>query len=170
MAVQAKTLKFKSLWDNFPDDAPCDKQFSNQCAIRVGTALAKSGIKTTNIVRKQRHCWHHKDSEGHILAAAELADGLNKFAIAGVQKSIELTPENFKSKIAGKTGIIYFQDYWERTTDKKGSPTGDHIDLWNGSRISDWTSWIRIQMNIVIPGVWSDLENSKRVLFWQVGK
>jgi hypothetical protein len=45
---------------------------------------------------------------------------------------------------------------------------GSHIDLWNGSRLTDWTSWIRIHANMNIPGVWSDYKNAKSVWFWPV--
>ena len=116
-----RIIKFKTLWDNCPDqDSPCSSKFSNQCAIRVGAALAKSGVKTTTLVPKARHCWFHDTKDGHILAAAELADGLQNKHITGVQKAESLTPENYKSKIAGRSGIIYFENYWERSTDKKG--------------------------------------------------
>ena len=169
MQAKPKVVKFSNLWKNYPDvDAPCNKAFSNQCAIRVGAALAKSGVVTTQLVPKARHCWFHDTNEGHVLAAAELAEGLNKKSVPGIQKAESLTPTNFKSKISGRSGIIYFENYWQRETDKKGQMTGDHIDLWNGSRITDWSSWIRIQMGIVIPGVWSDLEASQRVIFWRV--
>ena len=55
-----------------------------------------------------------------------------------------------------------------RTVDKPDRPTGDHIDLWNGSRLTDWKTWIRIQFGLVIPEVWSDLEKSKKILFWEI--
>ena len=39
-------VDFKTLWDNHPGTAkPCDSElFGNQCAIRMGIALRKSGI------------------------------------------------------------------------------------------------------------------------------
>ena len=162
-------VRFKKLWDNYPDDPPCNKKdFSDQCAIKVGSALAKCGVKTTLLVKKSRHCWHHNVSEGHTLAAEELATGLREVKIEGIGSVIEVEPENFKSQLAGKKGIVFFKDYWVRSTDKPEAPTGDHIDLWNGSRLTDWKTWIRIQFGLVIPGVWSDLEKSKKILFWVV--
>ncbi len=164
-----KTIKFAQLWDNYPDDSPCSTtDFKNQCAIKVGTALSKCGVKTTNLVSKNRHCWHHKGSEGHVLSAEELAAGLNKFRITGVNSAIEIKGKDFKTKLSGKKGIIFFKDYWMRTVDKPDRPTGDHIDLWNGSRLTDWKTWIRIQFGLVIPEVWSDLEKSKKILFWEI--
>lgn len=162
-------VKFKKLWDSYPDEPPCNKKdFSDQCAIKVGSALAKCGVKTTLLVKKSRHCWHHNVSEGHTLAAEELAAGLKKVKIEGIGKALEIKPEKFKSQLAGKKGIVFFKDYWLRSADKPERPTGDHIDLWNGSRLTDWKTWIRIQFGLVIPGVWSDLEKSKKILFWQV--
>lgn len=163
-----KKVKFKELWANYPDEKPCNKQFTNQCAIKVGSALAKCGIKTTNLVSKSRHCWFHDISEGHILSAEELASGLKTYKVKGISPVLEVDAKDFKSRIAGKKGIIFFKDYWLRSEDRKGSPTGDHIDLWDGSRLTDLTSWIRIQFGITYDGVWSDFEKAKKVLFWRV--
>lgn len=162
-------VKFKDLWKNYPEDAPCDKKlFSNQCAIKVGSALAKCGVKTTTLVPKKRHCWHHKENEGHVLSASDLAAGLRNAKILGIAPSVEIEAVNFKAKIAGKKGIIYFEDYWLRPEDRPERPTGDHIDLWNGSRLTDVTSWLRVQLGISYDGVWSDFEKAKKVLFWKV--
>lgn len=164
-----KPIKFRELWKSYSKDAPCDeKHFSNQCAIRVGNALAKCGVKTTTLVPKSRHCWFHKDAEGHVLSASELADGLKKVRIEGVHSAVEISPINFKTTIAGKKGIIYFEDYWLRAEDRRDKPTGDHIDLWNGSRLTDITSWLRVQLGLSYEGVWSDFEKAKKVLFWRV--
>ena len=163
-------LSFKKLWDAYPDDPPCKDTFTNQCAIKVGAALARNGIDTTRLVDAKRHCWFHQHGEGHVLAAEELAAGLKKARLPGLQTAIVTSGEEFKSRVAGKKGIIFFKDYWLRSNDRPEQPTGDHIDLWNGSRITDWTSWLRIQGGIVIPGIWSDLEKASTVLFWQVAE
>jgi hypothetical protein len=163
-----KTIKFKELWNNYPNESACKKEFTNQCAIKLGAALAKTGVDTTTLVPANRHCWYHKNSEGHILAADELARGLKKIKLSGVSPAIAVTGANFKARLAGKKGIVYFEDYWLRATDNLGSPTGDHIDLWNGSRLTDWKSWVRIQFGLVIPEVWSDFEKAKTILFWKI--
>jgi hypothetical protein len=125
-----RTIKFKDLWDNYPSDPPCStKDFKNQCAIRVGAALAKSGVVTTSLVPGSRHCWHHKHSEGHALAAEELAAGLKKVRIRGISPAIEVPGEGFKSKLAGKKGIVFFKDYWMRNADAPDRPTGDHVPI-----------------------------------------
>ena len=163
-----KKVDFEKLWDNFPHGEPCDGTFKNQCAIKVGAALAKCGVNTASLVPEKRHCWFHNTHDGHILSAEELANGLIRTKIPGINPPQELTPVNYKSVISGKIGIIFFKDYWLRDTDKKDKPTGDHIDLWNKNRITDWSSWLRIQFGIVIPDVWSDFEKSKKIMFWSV--
>ena len=55
--------------------------------------------------------------------------------------------------------------------------TGDHIDLWNGSRLTA-TGWNflstlgrRIGINEVLPGTdlgYSDVRNATEILFWEV--
>lgn len=163
-----KTITFNELWKNYPSEHPCNKELRDQCAIKMGVALTKAGVDTTKLVSAKRHCWFHKNSEGHVLAADELASGLKKTKLSGISSAIEVTGINFKARLAGQKGIVFFEDYWLRATDNPGKPTGDHIDLWNGSRLSDWSSWVRIQFGLVIPDVWSDLEKAKKILFWKV--
>jgi len=168
-------LKFKLLWDNHPtitgNDEPCSSNgksnFSNQCAIRLGVALSKCGVDTGKIPGVT-HCWQHKKAEGHVIRAEELANGLSKFHIAGMGKVQEIDAQTFKAKLSGKKDIIFFKDYWQRPgeTDNR---SGDHIDLWNGSRLTDWTTWFRIQLGISYDGYWSEFARSKTVLFRTVG-
>jgi len=61
--------------------------------------------------------------------------------------------------MAAKTGIVFFHDDWGP------NEQGDPIDLCSGSRRTDWTSWIRIQAGIYLPGAWSDYRNAKSVWF-----
>jgi hypothetical protein len=170
-------IRFKDLWENHATvsdvDNPCQKDgkpaFSNQCAIRVGNALALSGYDTSNLPGAE-HCWHHPKSEGHILRAEQLASALMLKRPSSFAKPESIPVKNFKTHIAGKKGVIFFKDYWLRNSDPSNSPTGDHIDLWNGSRLTDWTSWIRITTGLSIDGVWSDFGKSKEILFWRVLK
>lgn len=132
---------FDTLWKNHPtisdDDFPCtshgENNFDNQCAIRLGECMERSGLKTKSL--PVRRCWFHKDKPGHILAAEELAKALEKFSITPkIQKPIKFSGKNGFSKIAGKRGIIFFKDYYGP------SSQGDHIDLWNGSRLTRFSS------------------------------
>jgi hypothetical protein len=164
---------FKVLWDNHPtitgDDNPCStegkRNYHNQCAIRMGTCLAKCDVDTTKIPGVT-HCSYHEKSQGHTIRAEELAIGLTKHQIAGIQKMQEIDPKEFKNVLNGKTGIIFFKDYWQRSGERNRS--GDHIDLWNGSRLTHWVTWIRIQWGISIDGYWSDYKRSQSIWFWRV--
>ncbi|QUM89866.1 type VI secretion system amidase effector protein Tae4 [Moritella sp. 36] len=134
---------FKKIWDNHPsvenffDDFPCidgsgSKAFDNQCAIRIGVALDATGISTAGFTGAR--CWHgHKP--GHILRAEELANWL-KGASSPFKTMIKFEAKDGFSKINGKKGIIFFKDYYGANNQ------GDHIDLWNGSRLTRYSSWI----------------------------
>ncbi|NOZ53453.1 MAG: hypothetical protein GXP08_10000 [Gammaproteobacteria bacterium] len=91
---------------------------------------------------------------------------MNKLPINGIQPGEDIQPKIFKQILSGKKGIVLFKDYWQRQGEN--NPSGDHIDLWNGSRLTDWRTWLRIQMDIVIPGIWEDLSKSKKIRFWRV--
>jgi hypothetical protein len=167
-------IKFKDLWEAHATisdiDNPCmvdgKPAFSNQCAIRVGNALTICGYDTSTLPGAE-HCWHHPKSEGHILRAEQFAKALTKVRPQSFEKGVSIPVKDFKKSISGKKGIIYFKDYWLRNSDPINNPTGDHIDLWNGSRLTDWTSWIRISTGLSIDGVWSDFEKSKEIIFWR---
>lgn len=175
-------ITFRKLWDRHPtiagDDNPCTtknkKNFQNQCAIRVGAALARCGYDTRRIPGA-RHCWHHPTASGHVLAAEELAQGLARVPVPGLAPVERYSSSEFMDKAAGKTGIVFFKDYWHRSQDTQGSPTGDHIDLWNGSRLTDWRTWARFHMRIGNIGMHSLSDNvsdylaSEQIWFWRVG-
>lgn len=134
--------RFSRLWENHPtvesfiDDFPCKnkgkKAFENQCAIRMGVALEKSGISTKSFLGVR--CWYgHKP--GHILRAEELAGWL-RGSISPFHKVEIFEGQIGFHRIASRKGIIFFKDYYGRNTQ------GDHIDLWNGSRLTGYTSWL----------------------------
>lgn len=112
-------IGFITLWTNHPGyTRPCN--FDNQCAIRMGVALEKSGIDLSSF--KGARCWHNHTPR-HILRAQELATWMSKKEeIFGKKEEFKnVTYEDFQ----GKHGIVFIQDGW--------GPT-DHIDLWNGVR------------------------------------
>ena len=166
-------LTFQKLWNNHPtitgEDNPCTTNgkvnFSDQCAIRVGVALQACGVNTAHIPGA-RHCWYHDKSAGHVLAAEELANGLKRYPIPGLGKLQKVQPEEFKNILRGKRGIIFFKDYWRRDGELFRNRSGDHIDIWNGSRLTAWNTWARIQLNLSWEGSWSDYKKSKKIWFW----
>ncbi|MEI8668817.1 MULTISPECIES: T6SS effector amidase Tae4 family protein [Pseudoalteromonas] len=133
-------VKFNKLWSNHPyPDAPCDKSlFGNQCAIRMGVALEKSGIDTSSFdsMYPQRRCYPGlKHSPRHILAAQELANWIDspRSTAFGTKKVIK---GGALSKLKDKKGIIFIMNGWGNT---------DHIDLWDGEYLKGGnTDWLNL--------------------------
>lgn len=110
--------------------------------------------------------------------AEELAEWLSKQPFCGLpQKPENVTGAEWEMKINGRTGIVYFANYWRRTEEGANSRSGDHIDLWNGSRLTATRSSFfstlgrRIGINDFFPGTdygYSDLRRATEILFWEV--
>lgn len=140
--------------------------FSNQCAIRMGIALRRAGVMPGQITSCQ-HCVVHGRDDMHFINASQLANAISRANLPGVAARERLTgkdPSEFYPKLFGRTGMIYIQDYWQRTVDQPGSPTGDHIDVWNGYRSSakwlmEWFSWL---------GYYSNYAQAGEIWFWEV--
>lgn len=141
-------MKFKALWQNHPtvaasafeDDAPClvngKRAFDNQCAIRIGICLQKSGVALQTF--KGARCWH-RHTPAHILRAEELAKWL-KSPFSPFKRMSEFKGINGFQSIQGKTGVIFFKDYYGDNN------RGDHIDLWNGSRLTSYRTWFEFSL------------------------
>lgn len=160
---------FDALWSNYPDEDPCDARddsggplFRNQCAIRLSQALNKSGVSLAAFPSR-RKCWVHRQRH-EVRAAAELANWLETHPDPRLKRSIDITGSEWRSKITDRKGIVCFEDYYPAT---HGSG-GDHIDLWNGGAMTGTGSWLRTRLNIVIPGLWSDLRDARRIRFLEV--
>jgi hypothetical protein len=139
--------------------------FANQCAIRLGVALRRAGVKDGQL-GGCAHCSVHPRSEMHFINASQLAHAISGASLPGVGAVEKITGANaaeYYPQLFGRTGIIYFQDYWKRSTDS-GRATGDHIDVWNGYRSSakwllEWFSWL---------GYYSNYANAGEIWFWEV--
>ena len=123
----------KLFWSNHPGRKNvCDETlFTNQCAIRMSTALELSGIKLPEDRRILRRCTseyraykHHKEGQvkGHVLAAQELANWIKSQPSTFGQRSVV----HSQDEILGRSGIIFFRDGWGTT---------DHIDVWDGEAL-----------------------------------
>ena len=145
-------LMFRTLWNVHPsnngDDFPCttkkgDIAFDNQCAIRMGVALAEAGMNTSSF--RGARCWHgHK----HILRVEELIKWL-KTKKEDVGKARSFKPgSDALDAVAGRTGIVACRNFYGRGNQ------GDHIDLWDG-----------VQMAKGSP---SYMERSEEVVFWEI--
>ena len=157
-------FQFQTLWKNHPTikgDAPVldRKTYANQCAINVSASLIRSGISLKDF--RGALSWD-KGATKYALRAQELADWLTLKPRLPGKSRIKISAKNFNEIIARQSGIIFFQNYWG------AGNQGDHIDLWNGSRLTDWSSWVRIQGHITIPRIWSDLEKAESIWFWGI--
>jgi len=166
--LNVEAVKFKVLWSAYPGSDPCDAKdadgkrlFSNQCAIRTSYALKTVGV-TFKSYATSRKCWVHPNAD-HCLAAKELADWLELQPFAGCRKAEIVTGESWRDKVIDRTGIICFEDYY---APENGSG-GDHIDLWNGSRMTPLSSWFRTRFGIVVPN-WSDLRKARKIRFFPI--
>lgn len=85
---------------------------------------------------------------------------------------VDSRPE-WQEKIKGRPGIVYFADYWRRPAEKDS--TGDHIDLWNGRRLTasglegTLVTFMRFGLGINSGILYSDLGSARTFLFWEVG-
>lgn len=158
---------FSTLWGNHPNikgDAPIlDKAvYENQCAINLGAAWLRSGMTFSGYTGALS--WE-KDKPKYPIRAQELADWFatpRSHLPSRVQK---FGGKEVFEKINGKTGILFFQNYWG------SGDQGDHIDLWNGSRLTDWRTWARIHIRLGEYGLHnlgagSDFRKAASVWFW----
>lgn len=168
-------VKFEDLWKNHPhvtgEGSVLDERtYENQCAINVAAALIRAGVSIESF--KGARSWQ-KDKPKYPIRAQELANWL-----AEPPKGIPFPPWKFtgeriynprtketvydQAPVKSGTGILFYQNYWGPGLQ------GDHIDLWNGSRLTDTTSWLRIRFHVVVPGMWSDFLKSSSIWFWSI--
>lgn len=165
--TQGDGLTFADLWANYGSGLshlhPKTKEelFPNYCAINLSESLIKNGLSPGGT-----KCWGNCSSnQSHTIRAQELADWLQG-NLSGVKN---ITGKDFMSQISGKTGIVFFQNYYEG---EEGSMTGDHIDLWNKNQMGTYgptQTWIRTNISWLgqLMGM-SDLRNSTQILFWEI--
>ncbi len=180
-------VKFKDIWYGHPINqsvtTPCIAQsqfknlegrtiqpgfpvYANQCAIRMAIALRRAGV-TANQLSGVAACGHHPRDEMHFINSTQLANAIARANLPGVGRTEKYKgdeAEEYYPKLFGRTGIIHIRDYWTRSTDRSGYPTGDHIDVWNGYRSSakwlmEWFSWL---------GYYSNYAEGSQIWFWEV--
>jgi len=167
-------VKFSSLWKNFPNKdamktACQNKQkmkttpFDNYCAILLSECFIQSGIDLGSL--KGARCWSHPGKK-HILRAEELANSLKAKPPAGFCQAQKVVPGTFQEVLKGKTGVIFFKDYWQRGKESFDSRSGDHIDLWNKNEITSSSMFTRGILEFF--GRVSDFNKSKEIWFWEI--
>lgn len=124
---------FINLWKAYgdmlqthPDGKVCDGSWANQCAIRLSLALCNERTLPVNSkTYDEPRCAH-----GHARGAESLANWLWKKKQLGAPKKYSNSAAD-RTSLLGKTGIIFYKDFYYQPTDREGHPSGDHIDLWN---------------------------------------
>jgi hypothetical protein len=191
-SVSTQPITFKRLWDSYvtgdpyrdPKTGEVPPGYADQCAIRMSATLHKAGVqmKSFNMANVKLAAG---ESFGRILLdglptatkASQLGSWLSKQPFCGLPPIPEdITGQDWEAKVKGRTGIVMFDRYWTRQGET--SPSGGHIDLWNGKRltISGAIDGIAVAgryigVNSFLPGTnfgFSDLRNSKVILFWQI--
>ncbi len=168
--VRHDPVKFAALWANYPDYKPYTdpktgeppQGYSNQCAIKLSVSLHRSGVEMKSYKGKSLILIDGKKTAA---LADDLASWLKFKPFCGCNNTEEYTGKNVFEKINDRTGIVYLANYWER---KPGERSGDHIDLWNGSRMTEYSSWLRVHFGFAWDGVWSDYKRATEVLFWNI--
>jgi hypothetical protein len=185
--VKLKAVTFQELWDSYPIGDPYDNAaYENQCAIRMSVTFHRVGIAMKSFSEKLIKPRPGKKDIGRIILdgkatatrADELADWLNYQPFAGLPKPENITGLAWESRVRGRTGIIAFKNYWARSMNEQ-NPSGGHIDLWNGKRltISSGEGLLgvigrRIGISSAhVPGTtigYSDLGKASEILFWEI--
>lgn len=167
-------LKFEKLWNGYPQQdvikqtcynrqETTSAPFSDYCAIMLSEAFIKAGVPLKGF--EGNRCWSHTGSK-HALLAEQLAGWLDNASIPGLGSSVKIAPTNFQEKLEGKTGIVFFKDYWQRGSESFENRSGDHIDLWKNSKITSGNMFYRSVIELF--GFVSDLNKSKEIWFWEV--
>lgn len=167
-------IKFEIIWQNYPNEHPCidpktkspPAGYSNQCAMRVGYALEKSGVSFASF--QGNRCPYSPKNGGMVAGAQELANWLGPNRFPGCPKSETYTGKDVFDNIKGRTGIIFLANYWQRSGETGSTRTGDHIDLWNGSRMTAFSSLFRVHLGVAWDGIWSDFRGASKALFWPI--
>jgi hypothetical protein len=176
--VDVPAVTFQQLWSHYVTGNPHDDPaYDNQCAIRLSATLHSVGIEMKSFSQALVKPGPGKTSIGRILLdgkatatrADEMAAWLKLQPFCGLPAQPEnITGADWEVKVRGRTGIIFFGGYWQRDGEVAGQGSGGHIDLWNGQGMTGFGSGFRARWNIVITGIWSDLNAAKIILFFPV--
>lgn len=156
---------FSSLWKNHPgvtgeDSLLETKQYPNQCAVNLYAAMQRSSINMKSF--HGQLSWQ-KNKPKYAIRAQEVANWLASATNPiNASRTEKLGGKDVFEKVGGRTGVIFFQNYWG------AGNQGDHIDLWNGSRLSHFRSLAQIYLRIGSFGLGSDYRDAEAVWFWPV--
>lgn len=168
-------VNFKTLWDNYPNGDEIKtkclnkqrdeiKPFDDYCAIRMSECFTKSGIDMSKCPSSYK-CWSHSEPK-HVLLAENLAKWLSLSPLQGFGQIEKIEPATFQKILSGKTGVVFFKDYWKRKGESEDGRSGDHIDLWSKNRITEGSMTYRAVIEFF--GFVSDLNKSREIWFWEI--
>ncbi|MFT3847629.1 MAG: type VI secretion system amidase effector protein Tae4 [Propionivibrio sp.] len=186
--IDVPAVKFDDLWSNYVTGKPYDDpngRYDNQCALRMSATFHKVGIEMKSFSQKTVKPMPGTQVLGRVMMdgfpaatrAYELAEWLKLQPFCGLPRQPEnITGKDWESKVKGRTGIIMFHAYWTRSGESASSASGGHIDLWNGSRLTNngvigtLETFARFTLGISRPWphVYSDLRDSKTILFFEI--
>lgn len=180
--VDVPPVTFALLWNNYVTGNPYDDPaYDNQCAIRLSATFHRVGIEMKSFSQSLVKPGAGKTSIGRILLdgkatatrADEMASWLRLQPFCGLAAQPDnITGRGWQGKIKGRTGIVSFANYWQR--DNEAGRSGGHIDLWNGSRLTNngilgtVQTFARFTLGRDSGPGYSDLGNSTEILFWEV--
>ena len=170
-------LTFDKLWQGYPSSKPYvdksgdpPKGFENQCAIKVSVALQAAGVD----MKSFRGAAVSVDDKRLAIRAEELAAWLKTQHLIGLPlKPENVTGKEWQDKIKGRKGIVFFANYWARPGEARNA-SGDHIDLWNGSRLTmsgvegTLMTIARFGLGMDSSPRHSNLGNATSILFWEI--
>ncbi|CAH0354231.1 type VI secretion system amidase effector protein Tae4 [Aquabacterium sp. CECT 9606] len=174
-AIQVTPIQFANLWAAYPKERDPYRDakgkvpagFDNQCAIRVSSALHHVGVT----MKSFKGAAVQLDGQRAAIRAEEFATWLKLQPFCGLpSKPHNITGPDWQQKIKGKTGIIFFKDYWSRDGEVSHA-SGDHVDLWNKDRLTPgFASFMRFTLGLNASSIlgFSDLGKAKEILFWEV--
>lgn len=189
--IDVPPVKFSDLWENYVTGTPYkpaegDKgDYSNQCALRMSATFHKVGIKMLSFSQKTVKPMPGTQVLGRVMMngspaavrAYEMGEWLKLQPFCGLPKQPEnITGKDWETKVKGRTGIIMFHAYWARPGQTTANANGGHIDLWNGSQLTsngvtgtlETFARFTLGINRPWPRVYSDLRDSKIILFFEV--
>ncbi|AWV00786.1 hypothetical protein DM992_15655 [Burkholderia sp. JP2-270] len=186
-SVQLQALSFQALWNAYPKNAPYDDttgEYENQCAIRMSVTFHSIGSDMKSFSQNVLKPMPGKKTLGRLILggkatatrAYELAEWLKLRPFLGLGKPENITGPDWQDKVKNRTGIICFFGYWRQDGDSADALSGGHIDLWNKDTLtSSVVNFLRFRIgmsrfrNPLTNNNWfSDLANSKEILFWEV--
>ncbi|WP_217588047.1 type VI secretion system amidase effector protein Tae4 [Burkholderia sp. GbtcB21] len=186
-SVQLQALSFQELWNAYPKKDPYDDptgEYENQCAIRLSVTFHGIGSAMKSFSQNVLKPMPGKKTLGRLILggkstatrAYELAEWLKLRPFLGLGKPENITGPDWQDKVKNRTGIIYFFGYWRQDGDSADALSGGHIDLWNKDTLTpSVVSFLRFRIgmsrfrNPLTNNNWfSDLANSKEILFWEV--